>query len=73
MASGFQNTNAFQNAGQYGSFTYYERGNAAVNNMILFLLLVLLFALLRSEARNRALLRQVLALSGGRSGRMRVR
>jgi hypothetical protein len=56
MASGFQNTNAFQNAGQHGYFSYYEKGNQSSTFVILLLALILLIALLSSEARYRKLL-----------------
>ena len=59
MASGFQNTNAFQNAGQNGYFSYYQKGNQSSTFVILVLAGVLLIALLSSEARYRALLERL--------------
>jgi len=56
MASGFQNTNAFQNAGQNGTFSYSEVGNQSSTFFILLLAIILLIALLSSEARYRALM-----------------
>jgi hypothetical protein len=61
MASGMdkQNAcqNAFQNAGQLQSFSYTntEVGNQTSTFLVLILAFVLLFALLRSEARCRSL------------------
>lgn len=54
--------NAFQNAGQNGSFTYNEVGNQSSSFFILILAFILLIALLRSEARYRSLL---LRIAGG--------
>ncbi len=56
MASGFQNTNAFQNAGQNGYFYYYEKNHQSSTLFILLLAVMLLIALLTSEARYRKLL-----------------
>ncbi len=48
--------NSFQNAGQNGSFNYTEIGNQTSTWLVLILALIVLVALLRSEARYRALL-----------------
>ena len=48
--------NAFQNAGQLQSFTYSEIGNQSSTWLVLILALVMLIALLRSEARTRDLI-----------------
>ena len=56
MASGFQNTNAFEHAGEYGSFAYNEIGKNSANFILLILAFILLIALLRSEGRYRGLM-----------------
>ena len=54
--------NAFQNAGQNGSFNYTEIGNQSSTFLVLILALILLVALLRSEQRNRELVQRLGAL-----------
>ncbi len=66
MASGFQNTNAFQHAGENGSFSYFERSNPAPNLLVLLMALILLIALLTSEARYRKLLERFSGSGGAR-------
>ena len=56
--------NAFQNAGQLQSFTYNEIGNQTSTWLVLILALVMLFALLRSQAANRALMEKLVKLAG---------
>ncbi len=56
------NQNAFQNAGQNGSFTYTAIGNQSSTFLVLILALIMLVALLRSERRNRELLQRLSAL-----------
>ena len=51
--------NAFQNARQLQSFSYSEIGNQTSTWLVLILALVILIALLRSEARTRALLERL--------------
>ena len=51
--------NAFQNASQLQSFNYNEIGNQSATWLVLILALILLIALFRSEARYRALLRNL--------------
>lgn len=48
--------NAFQNAGQNGTFSYTSIGNQSSTFLVLILAIIMLMALLRSEKRNRALL-----------------
>lgn len=55
--------NAFQNAGQLQSFSYNEIGNQTSTWLLLILALVMFFALLRSEARTRDLLKRYLQSS----------
>jgi len=50
---------AFQNAQQLRSFTYQEIGNQTSIWLVLILALIMLIVLLRSEARNRALLERL--------------
>lgn len=65
MASGMDKQNAFQNAFQNTPqlqsfhFNYNEIGNQSATYLILFLALILLAALIRSESRYRALLAQM--------------
>jgi hypothetical protein len=47
--------NAFQNAGQYGSFFYLSVGNQSSTFLVLVLAFILLRALLISEERYRKL------------------
>ena len=54
--------NAFQNASQLQSFSYHEIGNQSSVWLVLILALVTLIALLRSEARTRAVLEHILEL-----------
>jgi hypothetical protein len=56
-----QNTfqNAFQNTPQLQSFSYSEIGNQSSTWLVLILALILLFALLRSEARTRSLVKRL--------------
>jgi predicted PurR-regulated permease PerM len=56
------NQNAFQNAGQNGSFTYTAIGNQSSTFLVLILALIMLIALLRSERRNRELLQRLSTL-----------
>ena len=51
--------NAFQNAGQLQSFNYSEIGNQTSTWLVLILALIILIALLRSEARTRALIKRL--------------
>jgi hypothetical protein len=51
--------NAFQNAGQLHSFSYNEIGNQTSTWLVLILALIMLIALLRSEARTRTLIEQL--------------
>ncbi len=67
MASGFQNTNAFQHAGENGSFAYTEIASGAPNLLVLLLALILLVALLTSEARYRKLLERFAGSGGARA------
>ena len=48
--------NAFQNAGQNGSFHYTAIANQAPTLLVLIMALILLIAMLRSERRYRELL-----------------
>jgi predicted PurR-regulated permease PerM len=50
--------NAFQNAGQNGSFYYNEVGNQSSTFIVLLLAVILLISLLKSEGRYRELMRQ---------------
>jgi len=50
---------AFQNDNQLQSFHYKEVGNQSSTWLVLILALVMLIALLRSEARTRALLEKM--------------
>jgi hypothetical protein len=52
MVHGIQ---TFQNAGQNGSFYYYENGSKTSTWLVLMLAIILLIALLCSERRYRAL------------------
>lgn len=56
MSSANASLNAFQNAGQNGNFSYTAIGNQSSTFLVLILAVIMLFALLRSEARNRSLL-----------------
>ncbi len=60
MASPQSHQNAFQNAGQYGTFNYTEIGNQSSSFLVIILAVILLVALLRSEARNRKLMELIL-------------
>jgi hypothetical protein len=51
--------NAFTNAAQLQSFSYNEIGNQSSTWLVLILALILLFALLRSEARTRSLVKRL--------------
>ena len=51
--------NAFQNASQLQSFNYNEIGNQSSTWLVLILALILLFALMRSEARYRSLMERL--------------
>jgi predicted PurR-regulated permease PerM len=51
--------NAFQNAGQNGSFTYTSIGNQSSTFLVLILALIILIAFLRSERRYRTLLEKI--------------
>jgi hypothetical protein len=55
--------NAFQNASQLQSFSYNEIGNQTSIWFALLLLLILFIALMRSEARTRALLEKLIQVS----------
>jgi len=55
--------NAFQNDRQLRSFTYNEIGNQTSTWLVLILALIMLIALLRSEARTRALLERLIQTS----------
>ena len=55
--------NAFQNARQLQSFSYSEIGNQTSTWLVLILALIMLIALLRSEARTRALLERLIQTS----------
>ncbi len=61
---------AFQNASELQSFTYNEIGNQTSIWLVLVLALIMLFALLRSEARARTLLERLAKISqdGGAEG-----
>ena len=50
--------NALQNAHELQSFTYNEIANQSSTWLVLILALILLIALIRSEARYRSLLRR---------------
>ena len=52
--------NAFQHASQLQNFNYTEIGNQTSITLVLILVMILVFALLRSEARYRKLLEQQL-------------
>ncbi len=51
--------NAFQNAGHNGSFFYNDVGNQTSTFVVLFLAIIMLVALLKSEARYRQLLEEL--------------
>jgi len=55
------NQNAFQNAGQNGSFSYNAVGNQSSTFLVLILALILLIAYLRSERRYRSILEELVA------------
>jgi hypothetical protein len=55
--------NAFQNNEQLQSFSYNEVGNETSTWFVLILALIMLIALLQSEARNRALLERLAKIS----------
>ena len=55
--------NAFQNAGQLQSFSYNEIGNQTSTWLVLIVMAIMLFALLRSEARGRALVEKLAQIS----------
>ena len=58
---------AFQNDSQLQSFTYNEIGNQTSTWLVLILALIMLIALLRSEARTRALLERLAKVSSSDS------
>ena len=60
------NQNAYQNAGQNGSFFYLSIGNQSATFIVLALALVLLRALLKSEERYRDLVKGIAQATGSR-------
>jgi hypothetical protein len=73
MPSPFAYQQQFQNAGQYGSFsyTYNNIGNSAWVYPVLIMAFVILIAFLRSEARYRTLLEQMALREGARRSHYR--
>ena len=54
--------NAFQNAGQLKSFSYSEIGNQTSTWLVLILAVIMLIGLIRSEARNRVMMEQLVEI-----------